>query len=181
MKTWFYSDPHFFHFNIIRYTKRPYSTMEEMNADLIQRYNSKVRPEDRIIFLGDMFFFRRNQEVIEKCLDIYNSLNGSHKTLILGNHDKSHFYFPYDYKTKSMTMDINGEEVLLSHYPYRPLDRPEMIRRPIDEGKFLIHGHSHDGIRVKGRMINVCCDSWDYSPVSLDEVSEIIASIKKIL
>lgn len=178
MNTWFYSDPHFFHFNIIRYAKRPYSTVEEMNNDLIERYNSRVKPEDSVIFLGDMFFLRKSEDEIQKCLRVYNSLNGAKKTLIIGNHDKLHNYFPYDIRTKSLTIQINGEDVLLNHYPYRPSDRPEMNRRPLDEGKFLLHGHSHNGIKTKNRMINVCCDSWNLYPVSITEISSLIQQIK---
>lgn len=178
-KLWFYSDPHFFHHNIIRFTNRPYSNVEEMNQDLVLRFNSRVGKDDKVIFVGDMFFFKRTKEEIQKCLDIYHALNGTHKTLILGNHDKSSFYFPFDLTKKSLTLNIADEEVLVNHYPYRPIDRPEMLKRPIDEGKFLIHGHSHDGTRIKNKMINVCCDSWDLFPISIDEISKLIESIKK--
>jgi calcineurin-like phosphoesterase family protein len=176
-KLWFYSDPHFFHNNIIRFTNRPYQNVEEMNQDLVNRFNSRVGKNDKVIFVGDMFFFKRNKEEIQKCLDIYRALNGCHKTLIIGNHDKSFFYFPYDVSLKSLTITIANEEVLINHYPYRSLENPEMTKRPVDEGKFLIHGHSHNKVKVKDRMINVCCDSWDYFPVSTEEISEIIAPI----
>jgi calcineurin-like phosphoesterase family protein len=69
-RIWFYSDPHFFHHNIIRFTNRPYQNVEEMNQDLVHRFNSKVGKEDKVIFVGDMFFFKRNKEDIQKCLDI---------------------------------------------------------------------------------------------------------------
>lgn len=177
-RLWFYSDPHFFHHNIIRFTNRPYKNVEEMNQDLVHRFNSKVGKEDKVIFVGDMFFFKRNKEDIQKCLDIYHALNGSHKTLILGNHDKSTHYFPFDVTVKFLKMTIADEEVLVNHYPYRPIDCPEMKKRPLDEGKFLIHGHSHNKVKVKDKMINVCCDSWDYLPVSIEEISKIINSIK---
>jgi calcineurin-like phosphoesterase family protein len=160
-KLWFYSDPHFFHHNIIRFSNRPYQNVEEMNQDLIHKFNSKVGKED-----------------IQKCLDIYHTLNGSHKTLILGNHDKSTHYFPFDVTVKSLKMTIADEEVLVNHYPYRPIDCPEMKKKPLDEGKYLIHGHSHNQVKVKDKMINVCCDSWDYLPVSIEEICEIINSIK---
>jgi calcineurin-like phosphoesterase family protein len=149
-----------------------------MNRDLILKFNSKVGKNDKVIFVGDMFFFKRNKEDIQKCLDIFHALNGNHKTLILGNHDKSSFYFPFDISVKSLTINIQNDEVLINHYPYRPIDRPEMTRRPLDEGNFLIHGHSHNKVKVKNKMINVCCDSWDYFPVSSEEISEIITAIK---
>lgn len=51
MKKWFISDTHFSHFNIIRYTGRPFETVEEMN--LIKNWNDCVDANDQVFFLGD--------------------------------------------------------------------------------------------------------------------------------
>ena len=55
--SWFYSDPHFFHHNIIRYCERPYANVQEMNKNLIEKFNAKVGINDDVIFVGDMFLF----------------------------------------------------------------------------------------------------------------------------
>ena len=75
------SDQHFFHKNIIDYENRPYSSVEEMNEDLITKWNSVVTDEDTVFCLGD-FALSNKDNIIE----IGNRLNG-HKVLIKGNHD----------------------------------------------------------------------------------------------
>ena len=53
-KIFFTSDTHFFHNNIIKYTNRPFKNVNEMNEELIKRWNSVV-PKDGIVFhLGDV-------------------------------------------------------------------------------------------------------------------------------
>ena len=44
---WFTSDLHIGHANIIRFCNRPYADVNEMNADLIRRYNEVVGWEQR--------------------------------------------------------------------------------------------------------------------------------------
>jgi len=52
-KVFFTSDTHFNHVNIIKYCSRPFSSVEEMNREMIARWNSVVGPEDTVFHLGD--------------------------------------------------------------------------------------------------------------------------------
>ena len=52
----FTADQHFGHFNIMRLSKRPFASLDEMNEAMIARWNAKVRDEDTIYILGDLFF-----------------------------------------------------------------------------------------------------------------------------
>lgn len=54
----FIADTHFNHANIIRYCKRPFSNVEEMNNVLIENINSKVGEADILWHLGDWGFGR---------------------------------------------------------------------------------------------------------------------------
>ena len=78
------SDNHIGHFNAIHLCNRPYKTIEEMNTDIIKKWNAKVKPEDDVYILGDMFFKYTD---IQQVKDILKTLNGK-KHLIKGNHDK---------------------------------------------------------------------------------------------
>src|SRR3989338_7339090 len=54
----FISDLHLDHKNIIKYTKRPFENVHEMNNVLVNNWNSTVKPNDTVYFLGDMVFGR---------------------------------------------------------------------------------------------------------------------------
>lgn len=58
-KTWFISDTHFGHVNILKYDERPFADIEEMNEELIKRWNKKVKNGDTVWFLGDFAMFNK--------------------------------------------------------------------------------------------------------------------------
>ena len=51
--TWFTSDFHLGHFNIIRYCNRPFADTREMDEVIVDRLNALVKPNDTLYFLGD--------------------------------------------------------------------------------------------------------------------------------
>lgn len=54
------SDLHFGHKNAIKFDNRPFSSVEEMNEILVQRWNKVVHPEDTVYVLGDFFWKRKD-------------------------------------------------------------------------------------------------------------------------
>jgi calcineurin-like phosphoesterase family protein len=79
----FISDTHFFHGNIIKedYCGRPFRHIEDMNEQMIQMWNEKVKPEDTVIHLGDMSM--GGWQKFEACAKL---LNGR-IIMTRGNHD----------------------------------------------------------------------------------------------
>ena len=82
--TFFVSDTHFFHHNIIVFDEtrsyRVFDNIESHNEELIARWNSVVHPKDTVWHLGDFSFGnKRNIAIAER-------LHGK-KNLLLGNHD----------------------------------------------------------------------------------------------
>jgi calcineurin-like phosphoesterase family protein len=185
MTTFFYSDPHYGHYNIIKYCNRPYSSAEEMDNDLVKRYNSRVSKNDTVIWLGDCGFYR--DKVKAKAL--MDRLNGK-KILIRGNHDNKPGWMAaigFEFVAENATIMIGKKRVRLSHFPYkvpfwtllwlrlRGIKIRFNQRRLKDDGSFLIHGHVHKSWpRQTGKMINVSCDVWDYKPVPMKEIVRII-------
>jgi calcineurin-like phosphoesterase family protein len=125
MNTWFTSDHHFGHANIIKYCNRPFADAEVMNAALEKAWNETVAPEDLVYYLGD---FAMSAALVPS---IVRRLNGR-KILIAGNHDKcwqekdpdSRWYEHYVRAGfleiyQKLYLEIAGESVLLSHLPYR--------------------------------------------------------------
>lgn len=120
----FTSDHHFFHRNILKYQSgyRPFTTVKEMNATLISRWNEKVSPDDDVYYLGDFTF----SLAPEQTSDLLSRLHGR-KYLIRGNHDASWlescgFQWAKDHHDLSLSGGGPYADLLssvrLCHYPY---------------------------------------------------------------
>ena len=189
------SDLHLGHENIIRFCNRPFRDTHHMNTEIIRRINTTVTPEDELWILGDA------------CMgDLYSTLPiltriTAPVTLVAGNHDRCH---PYHGQAKSDTwaekyreltgvkelhlgnVDVtleDGTEVQVSHFPRavepKRLDKPDRFVswRPVDDGRWLLHGHTHGAWRQRGQQIDVGIDAWGGYPVSettlLDHVNTV--------
>ena len=53
---YFISDTHFNHKNVIKYDKRPFDSLEEMEWEIIKRWNNTVSNKDIVYHLGDFGF-----------------------------------------------------------------------------------------------------------------------------
>ncbi len=80
------SDTHFGHLGVCKFTRndgvtklRPWDNPEEMDEEMVKRWNETVKPTDKVYHLGDVVINR-------KALGIMRRLNGD-KVLIRGNHD----------------------------------------------------------------------------------------------
>ena len=83
MKTFFTSDLHFGHENVIEFDGRPWNTVEEMNEGLIKRWNNKVERGDIVYVLGDLIW----KTMTNDAAYLIKRLNGQ-IILIKGNHDR---------------------------------------------------------------------------------------------
>lgn len=127
--TWFTSDTHFGHTNILEYEKeaRPFSSLEEMHERLIDNWNSVVRPNDTVYHLGDFCFGKKN-------IDIAGRLQGK-KRLVMGNHDT---YASADYLKHfdKLYGVFYWKMCVLTHIPVHPEN--------LGSRAFLnLHGHLH--------------------------------------
>ncbi|MDR3059367.1 MAG: metallophosphoesterase, partial [Prevotella sp.] len=82
-KIWFTSDHHFGHKNIIEFSQRPFLNTDEMNEELIKRWNEKIGTEDMVYHLGDFALMSSG-----KLRSILDRLNGRIH-LIQGNHESA--------------------------------------------------------------------------------------------
>jgi len=155
MKIWIISDTHFCHKNIIRYSGRPFKTIDEMNDEMIKRWNNKVGKDDFVIHLGD-FALGNKEDVI----NIKNKLNGN-IILLKGSHD---------YKTirEQGFLIINGSleigNLIFSHNPLR--------KEEIPKGFINVHGHIHEKESLNG--INVSVEKTNYEPIGLEDLKNRI-------
>ena len=55
-KIFFTADTHFGHENVIQFDKRPFASADEMDKEMIRRWNNKVGNGDLVYVLGDMIW-----------------------------------------------------------------------------------------------------------------------------
>ena len=188
---WFSSDFHFGHSNIIEYCNRPFDDVMDMNQGLVAKWNEKVAATDIAWILGDIAMGHK-----QKNMAWLSKMNGI-KYLIMGNHDPGFgkpltaeaiaqnygSYFAGVHLTKNFHLKPKFGEVFMSHFPYstdiRHGDRYGEFR-PHYNGFPLLHGHVHDLWQVNDNMrstqINVGVDVWDYAPVHISTIKEILSS-----
>lgn len=177
------SDTHFGHAGVCRFLRddgtklRPWDDPDEMDEEMVKRWNETVRPNDKVYHLGDVVINR-------KALKTLSRLNGD-KVLIKGNHD----IFRLEEYTEYFR-DVRGYHVMngmiLSHIPVSESSL----------GRFgtNIHGHLHynrvkkpRGVDVKTgeilysdivdpRYYCVCVEHTDYRPVLFEEVIKRIVN-----
>jgi calcineurin-like phosphoesterase family protein len=160
MKTFFVSDPHFSHFNIIKYSNRPYNSVEEMNEALISNWNNKVSDNDTIYCLGDFVF-----GVDSKRPEIFfDKLNGK-KHLIRGNHDNDiTANLPWESVSELKEIKVKKQRIILCHYAMK-------VWRHSYKGTYMLYGHSHQTLPEDDSLsFDVGVDGWNYSPVSFEQV-----------
>lgn len=180
MTTFFTSDEHYGHANIIRHCNRPFRDVGHMTEALILRHNATVKPADTVWHLGD---FCWKEKLVAPVL---RRLNGTHY-LVVGNHDPCHpmhrkseearqRYLEYGFARVETRLYTQG--FLLHHMPYTSDDRHDEKYaewRPAYEGAPLLHGHVHQSWRTRPelQMINVGVDVWGYCPVSLETLRSV--------
>ena len=184
------SDTHFSHRNSWEKFKRadgsplrPFTSNEEMDETMIERWNAKVKPHDTVYHCGDVVINRKHLHLVKQ-------LNGR-KILIRGNHD---IFRDEDYREVGFEQ-IHGVRVfvdkfILSHIPLHP---------DCVTGRFRVnvHGHLHanevmwtrtfkDESDQSGgnpyrqvheadpRYLCVCVEQTNFTPLHFDEVEAII-------
>lgn len=170
IETYFTSDTHFSHKNILEYEKehRPFSTIEEMNECLIERWNSVVRPKDNVYHLGD--FCMGGKENIE----IAGRLNGL-KRLILGNHDSYPMeeYLKYFHRIYGVKF---WENCILTHVPVHPSNMMGEKRRCV----LNLHGHKHSKVMNDIKYFNVAVERHNLTPVNADLIKRHIDIMDRV-
>lgn len=170
--TFFTSDTHFGHANIIRFCNRPFKNVEEMDEALIENWNQVVSDDDTVFHLGDFAFGGSNvwKSIIPR-------LNG-HINLIIGNHDRKNlrqgYMSSFGMVVPQLQIEIEGNPIYLNHYPF-------LCYGGSYRGVWQLFGHVHSGPNAEGLDISrlktlfptqydVGVDNNDYAPISYREV-----------
>lgn len=160
MNTFFTSDTHFMHKNIIHLgAGRPFDSIEDHDQAIIERWNATVSSGDTVYHLGDAAM-----GVKDKSLALFSQLNGR-VLFVPGNHDNifsqltksrqerfaSLYKATFDEILPEVSeVEIEGQRFAISHFPYKEdwerfddHDRFAAVRPSEELGLPLIHGHTH--------------------------------------
>ncbi len=168
-------DQHFFHSNIINYTRKEFSDVLEMNQHIIKQHNETVGKDAIVIFLGDFCF---KNSYIKEAL---SQMNG-HKYLILGNHDSVDLvkHYPSLGFESVFVMPIKMDDIYLSHEPLIEGEKDNLqFNLIVNEfqksiHKLNYHGHIHDKLSFfSDNYKNVACETIDYRPLLIGKTVEI--------
>ena len=156
---WFTADEHLGHENIIKYCNRPFSTVEEMDATIIDNYNQVVLKDDIVVHAGDFCWLNNFKDVYK----IYvQKLNGT-QIFLRGSHDH---WLPYSSKY-IWTKRIEGQLVVVCHYA--------MLRWPGSHyNSWQLFGHSHGRLVAEGKQYDIGVDNNNFYPVSFDQLVNIM-------
>jgi len=156
--TYIWSDQHFGHQNIIKYSDRPFRDKFDMNEQMIANHNEVVGKNDICLWLGDIAFMGDDEanKILRRC-------NG-YKILIVGNHDmKKKKLKQLDVDEVHLTYELPGNIGLTYLFTHYPLD--VVPKRVIN-----VHGHTHTEEEQSWQHINVSVEHIKYAPVQLRSV-----------
>lgn len=173
------SDTHFGHGRSFITEPRGFSSVEEMNETIIEKWNKIVKPEDIVYHLGDVML---NDN--EKGIECIKRLNGK-IFLILGNHESENrrnmFFTECAHKIDggwySYVIKYDKLSIYLSHYPTITANYNDKF---FSQHVINFHGHTHQKFNFmfpnNPFIYHVGVDSHDCTPINIEEA---IAEVKQ--
>jgi len=167
------ADCHYYHTSIIKFTHRPFSSLEEMQEVFIDNHNSIVKPKDITVHAGDFSFATK-----AKTFAIIARLNGIH-IFLKGCHDRWMGNSGVFQKGKIQgvgylyTKRFDKIHIVVSHWNMRTWPRSHY-------NAWQLFAHSHGRLEGTGKQIDIGVDTEHpgihekYYPYSFDELIEIM-------
>jgi calcineurin-like phosphoesterase family protein len=127
---YFLSDTHFGN-KPIGYCRRKFTNIEEIDNQIINNINKKVKINDTLYFLGDFCHKGENPKKYRDKI-VCNNIH-----IILGNHDLEK-YFKKNFKSVSYIKEIthSKQKIILCHYPMRAWHKSY-------RNTWMLYGHVH--------------------------------------
>lgn len=162
---YFIGDTHWGHKNICNF--RPFTSVEQHDEYVLSSILKTVGKRDTLWLLGDCFF---TKESLDYLRDMRKHI--AHIHFVLGNHDCENSIRQDNIRTilaeglvDKIGALFNYKGFWLSHAPIHDSEL---------RGKMNIHGHTHGVVVPDDRYIGVSCEQIDYTPISLNEIKEMV-------
>jgi len=173
VNTWFTSDFHLGHRNIIRYCNRPFQSTGEMDAAILDNLNSRVQQNDILYFLGDFCMGGPSQAARYR-----DRVVCRHIHVIEGNHDRALRRLANSFcSTNQLTqIRIEGQGIVLCHYAMR-------VWQHSSRGAWHLYGHSHGNLKDSQAALSmdVGVDTHQFMPWHFDEIKAVMEAKKRAI
>jgi calcineurin-like phosphoesterase family protein len=166
--TYFTSDTHFGHENIVEFCNRPFGSVFAMDEGLIANWNARVRDGDTVYHLGD--FCWGNAQLWKRFRE---RLNGN-ICFIRGNHDKQVNQKLFQWVKDYAEIMVDGQRIILFHYPMRSWNHS-------GRGAWHLFGHCHGKMPQLGKSIDVGVDPWYMTLVSMNQLHNKLDDAEEFL
>ena len=155
---WFTSDQHFGHANIIQYCQRPFTSIEEMDHEIIERHNKVVNKSDIVIHAGDFTLIKDRRVAHEKYI---SKLKGDH-IFLKGSHDRW-----LSGAAQIWEKRLEKHYIVVCHYALRVWARSHY-------GSWNLYGHSHNKLPSIGKSHDIGVDGNNFYPYNLEQIIKIM-------
>lgn len=151
MALFFTADTHFGHERTLQLSKRPFSSVVDMDMQIIANWNNVVSDGDTVYHLGDF--------------GLYDHITGLNGNIIFlpGNYDEAKLV-----EAISKTCEIIEPNTVIE------IGRNilQLVHEPDEAttGKFFLFGHIHKLQMVKRNGLNVGVDCHNFYPIDLETV-----------
>jgi len=197
-KIYFTADTHFGHENIMEFTKRPFTSIQEHDETLIDNINNVAGKRDFLYHLGDFCFGPTARQQVTFAKEILAKIRCKNIHLILGNHDprsrrgqpredfaalfnscaQYHIARIPEALALEDMLEAPKRRVILNHYAIRSWEG-------MHRGVYHLYGHSHASLPENGTLsfdVGVDAialrygldDPENYRPISSFEVYDIL-------
>ena len=177
-RIWFSSDLHFNHDREFVWQARGFNSVEEMNEQIIERFNSVIAPGDILYLLGDTALGGGGNEILMQNKALIERLNGEIH-MVFGNHDTNPRIEMY--KSCKNVAEANnwadmikykGYHFYLSHFPTLT---GNLEKESLKQCTCNFFGHTHQTTNFYmdlPYMYHVGVDSHNCYPILIDDAIE---------
>jgi len=147
----------------LKYSSRPFKTIEEQFNKLVENFNSILIPGDVLYVLGDTSITTKGDIIT---LEFLKKLKATEFHLISGNHDTNKIKRLKIWTSVSDIKEVKDGKcgMVLCHYPMAIWNRKHY-------GSIHLHGHSHGRyISDRDAMLDVGVDPNNFFPLLVEDI-----------
>ena len=161
-KIYLIADTHFGEKAILQYENRPFSSVEEMDEEMIRRWNEVVGEEDLVYHLGDFSERGREKSYLERLKGRVILIRGNHDVLTNREYREMGFEEVYDMPV------IKDEFWILSH-------KPIYVNQNMPYANLFGHVHASPIYRTfSSHHYCVSAERVQYCPVDFERVKSMV-------